>query len=73
METSGTVTAGDLDRTATYLADDFAFEGPIAHYRSAAGAAHARAVASPRRHASAVELNPTQPGVTLAVGWVLIE
>jgi hypothetical protein len=35
METSGTVTAGDLDRTATYLADDFTFEGPIAHYRSA--------------------------------------
>jgi hypothetical protein len=28
-------TAGDLDHTATYLADDFTFDGPIAHYRSA--------------------------------------
>lgn len=28
-------TAGDLDTTATYLADDFIFDGPIAHYRSA--------------------------------------
>ena len=36
---SGGVTAlrvrSNLDRTATYLADDFTFEGPIAHYRSA--------------------------------------
>jgi hypothetical protein len=88
METSGTVTAGDLDRTATYLSDDFTFEGPIAHYRSAEEFLTrsrpfvetlrpgwtVRAVASPRRHTSAVELNPgseripTQPGVTLAVG-----
>jgi ketosteroid isomerase-like protein len=28
-------TAGDLETTATYLADDFTFDGPIAHYGSA--------------------------------------
>src|SRR5262245_32095280 len=29
-------TAGDFDRVGTFLADDFTFDGPIAHYRSAA-------------------------------------
>ncbi len=28
-------TAGDFDSVARLLADDFAFDGPIAHYRSA--------------------------------------
>lgn len=28
-------TAGDLETTATYLADDFTFDGPGAHYASA--------------------------------------
>ncbi len=28
-------TSGDLETTAAYLADDFTFDGPIAHYRSA--------------------------------------
>lgn len=28
-------TAGDLDATATYLADDFRFDGPVTHYGTA--------------------------------------
>jgi ketosteroid isomerase-like protein len=29
-------TAGDVDTARSVLADDFAFDGPVAHYRSAA-------------------------------------